>query len=162
MAEAKLTKSRRKLLKSIALGGGAIAVGKTLPQSWTRPVVESVMLPAHAIATPQEEEELPRSPLRFATEGDTCGIFQLCTSLAVPAFLHVPVVNGSSEPITIQSATSSDTSHEFPSIPLLLEPGACGLVTIQEPAPAVCPIGSGDISLNVPGFASFEFSVPLP
>ena len=41
----------RKLLKSIALGGGAIAVGKTLPQSWTRPVVESVMLPAHAQAS---------------------------------------------------------------------------------------------------------------
>ena len=51
MAEPKLTKSRRKLLKSIALGGGAIAVGKTLPQSWTRPVVESVMLPAHAQAS---------------------------------------------------------------------------------------------------------------
>jgi hypothetical protein len=33
------------------LGGGAIAVGKTLPQSWTRPVVESVMLPAHGAAS---------------------------------------------------------------------------------------------------------------
>ena len=41
-------KSRRKLLKSIAAGSGAVVAGKSLPESWTRPVVDSVMLPAHA------------------------------------------------------------------------------------------------------------------
>lgn len=41
-------KSRRKLLKHIAAGSGAIVAGKNLPESWTRPVVESVILPAHA------------------------------------------------------------------------------------------------------------------
>ena len=41
-------KSRRKLLKSIAAGSGAIVAGKSLPESWSRPVVDSVMLPAHA------------------------------------------------------------------------------------------------------------------
>ena len=40
--------SRRKLLKSIAVGSGAIVAGKKLPDSWSRPVVDSVMLPAHA------------------------------------------------------------------------------------------------------------------
>jgi hypothetical protein len=40
--------SRRKLLKSIAAGSGAIVAGKNLPEKWTRPVVDSVMLPAHA------------------------------------------------------------------------------------------------------------------
>ena len=40
--------SRRKLLKSIAAGSGAVVAGKSLPDSWTRPVVDSVMLPAHA------------------------------------------------------------------------------------------------------------------
>jgi hypothetical protein len=33
MSESQLPQSRRKLLKSIALGGGAIAVGKTLSES---------------------------------------------------------------------------------------------------------------------------------
>jgi surface protein len=47
MSQAQLPQGRRKLLKSIALGGGAIAVGKTLPESWTKPVIDSVMLPAH-------------------------------------------------------------------------------------------------------------------
>ncbi|MFW2440424.1 MAG: hypothetical protein ACN4GR_13770 [Arenicellales bacterium] len=45
-------KSRRKLLKSIAAGSGAVIAGKSLPESWTRPVVDSVMLPAHAQTSP--------------------------------------------------------------------------------------------------------------
>ena len=44
-------KSRRKLLKSIAAGSGAVIVGKSLPESWSRPVVDSVMLPAHAVTS---------------------------------------------------------------------------------------------------------------
>ena len=44
--------SRRKLLKSIAAGSGAIVAGKSLPESWSRPVVDSVMLPAHAQTSP--------------------------------------------------------------------------------------------------------------
>ena len=48
MEDKKSSESRRKLLKSIAAGSGAIVAGKSLPESWTRPVVDSVMLPAHA------------------------------------------------------------------------------------------------------------------
>ena len=44
--------SRRKILKSIAAGSGAIVAGKSLPESWSRPVVDSVMLPAHAQTSP--------------------------------------------------------------------------------------------------------------
>ncbi|MFW2439298.1 MAG: hypothetical protein ACN4GR_07990 [Arenicellales bacterium] len=42
------TNGRRNLLKGIAMGSGAVLAGKTLPDSWSRPVVDSVMLPAHA------------------------------------------------------------------------------------------------------------------
>jgi hypothetical protein len=48
MTDKKSSESRRKLLKSIAAGSGAIVAGKSLPESWSRPVVDSVMLPAHA------------------------------------------------------------------------------------------------------------------
>ena len=40
--------SRRKLLLSIAASGSSIFVGKSLPNSWVKPVVESMVLPAHA------------------------------------------------------------------------------------------------------------------
>jgi hypothetical protein len=39
---------RRKLLKTIAAGSGAVIAGKNLPDNWVRPVVDSVTLPAHA------------------------------------------------------------------------------------------------------------------
>ncbi len=44
------TDQRRKLLKALTLGGGAAGVA-SLPGTWTRPVVDSVSLPAHAVTT---------------------------------------------------------------------------------------------------------------
>ena len=44
--------NRRKLLKSIAAGSGAVIAGKSLPESWSKPVVDSVMLPVHAQTSP--------------------------------------------------------------------------------------------------------------
>ena len=52
MTDKKPNGSRRKLLKSIAAGSGAIVVGKSLPESWSRPIVDSVVLPAHAETSP--------------------------------------------------------------------------------------------------------------
>jgi len=52
MTDKKSIESRRKLLKSIAAGSGAIVAGKSLPDSWSRPVVDFVMLPAHAQTSP--------------------------------------------------------------------------------------------------------------
>jgi hypothetical protein len=40
--------SRRKLIKSVLGVGGAIVTASQLPRQWTRPIVESVLLPAHA------------------------------------------------------------------------------------------------------------------
>lgn len=44
----KVQVSRRRLLSAIALGGGAAAV---LPERWIKPVVDAIVLPAHAQAT---------------------------------------------------------------------------------------------------------------
>ena len=51
MKNKKSNKSRRKLLKSLAAGSSAIVVSKSLPGSWSKPVVDSVILPAHAQTT---------------------------------------------------------------------------------------------------------------
>ena len=39
---------RRKILRTIAGAGGAIAAGGMLPEKWTRPMVDAALLPAHA------------------------------------------------------------------------------------------------------------------
>jgi hypothetical protein len=53
MSEEKSNKAnaRRKLLKGIVAGSGVVIAGKTLPESWSRPVVDSVMLPVHAMTS---------------------------------------------------------------------------------------------------------------
>jgi hypothetical protein len=43
--------ARRRLVKALVGSGSILASGKMLPEQWTRPVVESVLLPAHAQAT---------------------------------------------------------------------------------------------------------------
>lgn len=48
-----MSNSRRNLLKSIAAGSGAVIAGKSLPEKWSRPVVDSVLLPAHALTSNQ-------------------------------------------------------------------------------------------------------------
>ena len=46
--------SRRKMLKSMAVGGGAVVAGKSLPDQWAKPMVDSVLLPTHAQTSPIE------------------------------------------------------------------------------------------------------------
>ena len=44
-------KSRRRLLKAMAAGGGLIAGAKTLPEKWSSPLVQTTIMPAHATMT---------------------------------------------------------------------------------------------------------------
>ena len=44
----KRSQSRRKILRSLVAGGGAVTSSKMLPDAWTKPVVEAVLIPAHA------------------------------------------------------------------------------------------------------------------
>jgi hypothetical protein len=41
--------NRRPVLKAVGI---ALAVASLLPKSWTKPVVQSVVVPAHAAASP--------------------------------------------------------------------------------------------------------------
>ena len=59
MTDKKSNESPRKLLKSIAAGSGAIVAGKSLPEKWSRPVVDSVLLPAHAQTSPTPPADTP-------------------------------------------------------------------------------------------------------
>ena len=52
MTDAGTNRSRRKLLSALGAGGAAAFVGTALPRAWLRPVIESVVLPLHAQASP--------------------------------------------------------------------------------------------------------------
>lgn len=42
------SQARRKTMKKLAIGAGALAGYSMLPEKWTRPVIEGIVLPAHA------------------------------------------------------------------------------------------------------------------
>ncbi|MDH3692095.1 MAG: hypothetical protein OEU36_21880 [Gammaproteobacteria bacterium] len=46
------SRGRRALLKALTAGGSAAVAGKVAPEEWTKPVVDSILLPAHAQMTP--------------------------------------------------------------------------------------------------------------
>jgi hypothetical protein len=72
--------ARRSALKTLLVGGGIVTTSKGLPEAWTRPVVDAVMLPAHAQTSACEisarsvfEDENERSIGIFDESGDRVG-----------------------------------------------------------------------------------------
>ena len=43
--------TRRKLIKSAVAGGAVVTAAELMPTNWTKPVIQSVVLPAHAATT---------------------------------------------------------------------------------------------------------------
>ena len=43
--------TRRKLIKSAVAGGVVVTAAELMPTNWTKPVIQSVVLPAHAATT---------------------------------------------------------------------------------------------------------------
>lgn len=69
-------RSRRTVLKSIVVGGGAVIT--SIPREWKSPVVKSVLLPAHAQTSPEVE-----TPGCCITAGRYCGQVESGPLLAI-------------------------------------------------------------------------------
>ncbi|MFC1630713.1 hypothetical protein ACFL2N_02145 [Pseudomonadota bacterium] len=113
MTDKKSSESRRKLLKSIAAGSGAIVAGKSLPESWSRPVVDSVMLPAHA-----QTSTAPPAPPRAPD-----GIYSITNASSPPAgtsaddkYRVCVTVNGSTADVTFQPIYTSGAGPGGPDL----------------------------------------------
>ena len=109
MTDNKSSENRRKLLKSIAAGSGAIVAGKSLPENWARPVVDSVILPAHAQTSGEPAAFVSSGgplPGRVSIDGDS--LFADITNTLVPEakangfFPEIPcIVNNGNGIVTV-------------------------------------------------------------
>ena len=103
--------SKREILKSIAVGSGAILVGKSLPEGWMRPIVDSVILPSHANTT--DDIEPPCEPcLDAATYCEGAGQGSPEISVAVDGTVTLTHPNGT-DTATVDPCTGGAYQFEL-------------------------------------------------
>ncbi len=63
--------SRRKILKTMAVSGGAVVAAKSIPEQWSKPILDSVVLPAHGqMSAPSVCEVVGSVAVQTITGGD--------------------------------------------------------------------------------------------
>lgn len=94
--------SRRKLIKSLGISSGVVATSALIPKTWTKPIVESVVLPAHA--------QTSQAPTIFAsTSIPANGNASILDGLVSSAYADHQIYqicaepNGSSATVTLQN-----------------------------------------------------------
>ncbi len=158
MKKKNVGKSRRKVLKSIAAGSGVVLAAKSLPEKWTKPVVNSVMLPAHA-----QTSQLTYS---CAITGQGSLFINV---IPIPGPVTYTITNTGTGPLTgpnISVTPSSGTMggpitfNTIPGVlPNPLAPGDTTSIGLTNIDTTTClPAGSGLITIN---FGSNETSCTL-
>ena len=96
---------RRKLLKSAVAGGGAIFGGMSLPQSWSKPVIKSLVLPAHAL-TSLPDQAMTSSSDQPMDSGPECCLTEdtFCYTISGSNILFITVTEDGSVDILIQTS----------------------------------------------------------
>ena len=102
-AIADLTLSRRRLLRALAVGGGATAAVTILPDDWIKPIINFIVLPAHAQTSGLPAENQPPGPTVYTLsasadtlDGDVCWVENITATMS-PAVAGVEIqvtVNG--------------------------------------------------------------------
>jgi len=134
--------SRRKLLKGLGGTSGALLAGGALPQQWTRPVVEAVFLPAHAVGTGTE--------IRTIAGGGGGGG---SGSLIQDSFDYVvPKANADAKLLTfyecVQFSFTADENGNVTSLTLEVLQPLCGTPPTGGPYTSAAGVGMTQVGAN--------------
>ncbi len=127
-------KARRRLLRNLAAGGGVAALGAATPDKWTRPMVDSVLLPAHA-STSVVQSFTGAVATPFASDDGT--ILDFFVSKAYAAECNGITLPEANTPVCIQETLSGV---------LITFLGGSGFGTLAQ-------LGSGGIGVSAGGLA---------
>jgi hypothetical protein len=96
--EATASPARRRLLRVLAGAGGVVATGALLPEKWTQPLVNRVLVPAHAQATAISYSGGSSGPGPAPSEG--LG-HRILNAVIPPANAGGPPPNGLQSPLNV-------------------------------------------------------------
>ncbi len=141
--------SRRRAVKAIAGGVGALAAYHVLPINWTKPIVEQVFLPAHAAVSGITLSDPCTAELVRGDQETSIDVIRVSGFVTPPvAGLEVTVVatpnGGSGGPVTVTTSTTSDGTYSA-EITMVGGPGIVGVGVTTTVAGvngvAHCPVG---------------------
>jgi hypothetical protein len=156
-----LKKNRRKALKSIIAGSGAVVAGAHVPSSWRQPIVESVVLPAHAQTSPGTETVYSGSGLiqQTSVETDDGDFLARLVNEIVPSahaqaggsFYACVIAGDSTAEVSIAGIGREGSDARMirrGSLPLPppMGSGAEGVISAQGSDTAPCEFSSADLS----------------
>lgn len=107
--ESKATK--RGLIKALGASAGVLAATNILPEKWVKPVVNSIMLPAHAQVTPSTD---PCPEFEFQQCEITVGGTVYSTTMSTETFMHMTA--GMADMFSMANATIGSVSGANPAM----------------------------------------------
>jgi hypothetical protein len=141
--------SRRKAVKTIAGGVGALAAYHVLPVNWSKPIIEQVFLPVHAAVSGITLSDPCTAELVSGDQETSIDVIRVSGFVTPPvAGLQVTVVatpnGGSGGPVTVTTSTGSDGTYSA-EITMVGGPGIVGVgattTVTGVNGVAHCPVG---------------------
>lgn len=82
---------KRRTLKALLYGAGAVAGAQAIPEKWTKPAISSVILPAHAAATKIQSFECSGGEFGFSFSAEGNEVTLTAESIRTEADAGTPV-----------------------------------------------------------------------
>jgi len=145
-------RSRRSALKKLAIGAGVLAGYQVLPKQWTKPLIEQVVLPAHAQTSGFSLTDPCESiTLVSGNQSSTTVIIKVQGSISPPIAnvainIAATVTGGTGETTTTSTTTDGNGNY---SIEMVVN-GGPGITSVFVEITATGATGSANCSVSVP------------
>jgi len=151
-------KSRRSALKKLAIGAGVLAGYQVLPKQWTKPLIEQVVLPAHAqVSGVTLLDPCENLTLVSGNQGSANVIIKIQGSVS-PATANITinisatVTGGTGE--TTTNSTTTDASGNYSLV--MTVHGGPGITSVSVEITSPNASGSAHCSVYIPNLDSNE------
>jgi len=149
-------RGRRTALKKLLIGAGVLAGYQVLPKQWTKPLVEQVVLPAHAQTSGFSLTDPCESVTLVSGNQDSIDVIINVEGYITPATANVTiniaatVTGGTGE--TTTNSTTTDGNGKY-SLEMVVH-GGPGITSVFVEITAIGATGSAQCSVSIPDVSS--------